>query len=1064
MADESTADRTQVQSAAPTVNAETARGFPAIPGYQIVRELGRGGMGVVYEARHLKLDRAVALKLMKNDDPLNKARFLAEGQVIAAVKHPNVVEVYDFGESDIGPYIAMEYLTGGSLKSGSPLPPRVAAETIAKIASGVGAAHDLGIVHRDLKPGNVLLDANGHPKVTDFGLAKRTASDLTQTQDAAGTPAYMAPEQARAMKFVGPPADVWSLGVMLYESLTGRRPFRAESDLQMLITIQSDNPPSLRNVTKGIPNDLETICMKCLEKIPSMRYSNAAELAEDLWAFLEHRSILARRVSALERIWMRVHRHPALATMIFIFAVVLLSLPLIFWFHAQRVEALSIANERQQELRRQESKARYLAESAATSQLYFAKYFASQQKLTEERSGWTWTSAADLAQAVKLDTESRDEVALRTALLACDVVGDARFGPELVSTVHTGANLATSPNGSWLAVGSRRSEGLNWLSVPVQIYSHADRKVRFTFAVPASPFDGRKGRISPDGVRTLAFSPDSRWLFIGTRSGKTHRWSVLEPLHNPVTWETGSTEITGIAFTPDSRFVYIMNRSGSVSRFVADGNGQATASFQPASEGNDTLGGIEHLSDHDVSALLVGSASETVALEASTLAASQNPLKEEANAKARSIQFHPLTRTLFVLHSDVILAIDPSSGYRVREFAGPAGSDQTSLFRINPQGTLLAGLTVGGDLLVWSFIDARLTAQIHLGTAFDLAFAPDGQALFISTEQGIRTVELSSSRTRRQSHVSSRRVFDFSASGPDLLAMTGAIVPHKVHKIEAWRIKSDSLQEKVPITERGLWTFFVAAGRSGAFLGSYFWKDKHRLFAFNPNGMSNELLDDGLSNLRAIALGKDNTRFWTAEDADVFARSFVTGNVVAKWKNPTDALSRRGGVTSLSLGEAELLVGCHDGRVSQIDPETLVERQFWVVEGERITALESSFPDSFLGTESGNVYRIGNRTGQLEHLGQPHADRVASVSYSDKHKWLLTAGREGGIHIHSVGPKGLRREFSLPHQKGAKPYRALFTDDGQQIAVLYDGQHGLHLWSVAAIRELFRKHDVTLEP
>jgi WD40 repeat protein len=317
MPDQTPPDRTQVQVGGPSVSAATAHGFPGVPGYEIFRELGRGGMGVVYEAKQLKLDRLVALKLMKADDPLNKARFLAEGQVIAAVKHPHVVEVYDFGESAAGPYIAMEYLTGGSLadsaKSGSTLTPWEVAGQIAKIASGVGAAHELGIVHRDLKPGNVLLASDGMPKVTDFGLAKRAASDLTQTQDAAGTPAYMAPEQARAMKFVGPPADVWSLGVMLYEALAGKRPFIADTDMELLIRIQNDTPTTLRTLTPRIPHDLETICLKCLEKESERRYASANELAADLTAWIEGHPIAARRATTLERAALWVRRKPFVA-------------------------------------------------------------------------------------------------------------------------------------------------------------------------------------------------------------------------------------------------------------------------------------------------------------------------------------------------------------------------------------------------------------------------------------------------------------------------------------------------------------------------------------------------------------------------------------------------------------------------------------------------------------------------------------------------------------------------------------------------------------------------------
>jgi eukaryotic-like serine/threonine-protein kinase len=314
---EPTTDRTQVQTHAPSISRDALQGFPVIPGYEITNELGRGGMGIVYQAKQQALGRVVAIKHIQKNDGLHQARFLAEGQIIAALKHPNVVEVHDFGESNTGPFIAMEHLPGGTfgarLRAEPKLAPRESAELIAQIAAGVGAAHANQIVHRDLKPGNVLLDAHGVPKVTDFGLAKRTDSDLTRTHEAAGTPSYMAPEQARAMKFVGPPADVWSLGVMLYESLTGRKPFVADTDAALLVSIQTEHPPTLRTLSKTIPPDLETICLKCLEKEPDRRYATAEELSADLRRWLEGSPIVARRATPVERAMLWVRRKPAVA-------------------------------------------------------------------------------------------------------------------------------------------------------------------------------------------------------------------------------------------------------------------------------------------------------------------------------------------------------------------------------------------------------------------------------------------------------------------------------------------------------------------------------------------------------------------------------------------------------------------------------------------------------------------------------------------------------------------------------------------------------------------------------
>ncbi len=319
MVDETTAVHTAVQVGTPSISFDAIQGSPLIPGYQIIGELGHGGMGVVYEAWQSGLNRKVALKLMRGQDPVHKARFLAEGQVIAAVNHPHVVEVYDFGEAMFGPYIAMEFLTGGSfaehLERGLSRDPREAVQFMIEVSSGVGAAHELGIVHRDLKPGNILRDERGRAKVADFGLAKQASSELTATQAMMGTPSYMAPEQAAGKgKFVGPPADVWSLGVMLYEALTGKRPFTGDDIASILSAIQHDHPSTPRSVSRTIPHDLETICLKCLEKEPERRYQNATELEQDLRAWLEGRPIQARRATALECAMLWVRRKPTVAT------------------------------------------------------------------------------------------------------------------------------------------------------------------------------------------------------------------------------------------------------------------------------------------------------------------------------------------------------------------------------------------------------------------------------------------------------------------------------------------------------------------------------------------------------------------------------------------------------------------------------------------------------------------------------------------------------------------------------------------------------------------------------
>ncbi|MBX9717453.1 MAG: protein kinase, partial [Microbacteriaceae bacterium] len=301
---------------------ERVRSADTIPGYAVLSTLGKGGMGVVYKARHLKLNRVVALKTMLGEERSSRAdllRFLAEAEAVAAIKHPNVVEVYDYGDTNGRPFMALEFLSGGSLADhlsrkqnagGGLTAAPDTARPHAQIARGVAAAHAQGIVHRDLKPANVLLDESGTPKVADFGLAKRgDGADVTQIGQVMGTPAYMSPEQAKGeSKFVGPQADVWALGVMLYEALTGVRPF-AGTVHEILAKVQRAEPVAPRVLVPALPRDLEAICLKCLAKEAHERYPTARELADDLDCYLRGKLISVRPAGPAERAYKWVKRN-----------------------------------------------------------------------------------------------------------------------------------------------------------------------------------------------------------------------------------------------------------------------------------------------------------------------------------------------------------------------------------------------------------------------------------------------------------------------------------------------------------------------------------------------------------------------------------------------------------------------------------------------------------------------------------------------------------------------------------------------------------------------------------
>jgi serine/threonine protein kinase/tetratricopeptide (TPR) repeat protein len=339
-----------------------------VPGYEILGVLGQGGMGIVYRARQLPLRRLVALKMLRADshpEPEQLRRFHAEAEAVARLQHPHIVQIYEIGTHAGLPYLALEFVEGSTLAQwldGAPLPPDQAAPLLETVARAIHYAHQQGIVHRDLKPANVLLSFSGRsdygaadasarfsdrplnectPKVTDFGLAKRLDADTGQTHSGAvvGTPSYMAPEQAQGKnKEVGPAADVYALGVLLYETLTGRPPFRGATVLETLGQVLTQEPVPLSRLQPKVPRDLETICLKCLEKEPHRRYATAEALAEDLRRWRAGEPIHARPTPAWERglKWAQRRRTTAALSAVSILAVLGLAVGGGFYLEQQR--------------------------------------------------------------------------------------------------------------------------------------------------------------------------------------------------------------------------------------------------------------------------------------------------------------------------------------------------------------------------------------------------------------------------------------------------------------------------------------------------------------------------------------------------------------------------------------------------------------------------------------------------------------------------------------------------------------------------------------------------------
>ncbi|MBI2803826.1 MAG: protein kinase [Planctomycetes bacterium] len=364
--------------------ARVGASLPEIEGYDVLSLLGRGGMGRVFKARHRTLGRVVALKMLIDaSEPMLIARFHAESQAVAQLQHPNIAQVFESGQIDGQPYLVLEYLDGGSLAQkldGKPVPPREAAGIVEILARAIEHSHQHNILHRDLKPANILLAGDGTPKITDFGLARRLneGSKLTRTGEVLGTPSYMAPEQASGVvPNPGPAVDIYALGAILYEMLTGRPPFQGPDTMQTLLMVLTVDPVPPRHFSPSLPRDLETICLKCLEKSARKRYGKAQALAEDLRRFLDGQPILARPVRWWERTLKWAKRRPWAAAFLGLLVVALVGLA------AASVQIYS-ANRRLEARNREITESLQLARNAIDSMLVDLSQELAPTPLSEE--------------------------------------------------------------------------------------------------------------------------------------------------------------------------------------------------------------------------------------------------------------------------------------------------------------------------------------------------------------------------------------------------------------------------------------------------------------------------------------------------------------------------------------------------------------------------------------------------------------------------------------------------------------------------------------------------------
>jgi WD40 repeat protein len=687
--------------------------------YEIDRELARGGMGVVFRAHQISLNRIVALKMIlagQLADENDIKRFYTEAEAAAQLDHPGIVPIFEVGQHEGQHFFSMAFVEGRSLSerlAEGPMPPRLAAALLLEAARAIEYAHSRGVIHRDLKPSNILIGADGNPRVTDFGLSKRVQGDsgLTGSGQLMGTPSYMPPEQAGGGRgAVGPPADVYALGATLYCMVTGRPPFQAATAMDTVLQVLSDEPVPPRRLNATIPRDLETICLKCLEKEPGKRYGGAAELGEDLRRFLTGEPIRARPVTRFERAVKWARRRPGIAALLGLVALVsALGLEGVLWQWREAVRARGVADRRLQqavEAQTAEQRARHDAEreserARAQTQLAEQRLYDARMNLVQRY--WEDYYGAVMQQGLDEQLPANQDGIDRRGFEWFYWRRKLASGHITLNGHVEGANsVAFLPDGRRLA-----AVGTNGM---VTVWEAGTWHESLTF------------RAHTSDTTSVAFSPDGQELATASFDKTVKLWDAATG--SEIRTFSGHTDqVKSVAFSPDGAR-------------LASASNDGTAKVWSAASGREIL----TLKGHTRAVNSVVFRSDGKQLASASLDMTVRLWDAATGQEIRTIQGHRNSVDSVAYSPDgkqlastnfpgMVKLWDATTGKEIRTLKGRPIEVKSVAF--SPDGKRLASSGHDGVVKVWDTATGEEvhTLQGHTNAVFGLAFSPDGKSL-----------------------------------------------------------------------------------------------------------------------------------------------------------------------------------------------------------------------------------------------------------------------------------------------------------------------------------------------